>query len=352
MMTIRGIAMGALAGVVACGGSTEPDDDNPLAIRNVSGRTDRTIVVDGQQRQFVVYVGTTAGATDSVPVIIMMHGTSGDGPRFYEISGWRQKADQEGLIAVFPSALEYCFYEDENRDGDFEDAGERKITSKWTHGELGQPGEMPLCTAQVIASLPAQTRALVDHPLRDDVLFIDNVISFLKQNYLIDDKRIYVSGFSNGAQMSNRLAVERSTVFAATAAHAGGTSVPTPGTARQMSIVSSVGTVDDRFTGPLGVTEIPLRSTTLEELPLLGGIMVLPLINQLRLTQAYTYGELTIAGKRVGRWDFTSGIAGSTTSSLTFLLFEGNLHTYPNGDNYAVVMANVLWEFFRTKTLP
>ena len=34
-------------------------------------------------------------------------------------------------------------------------------------------------------------------------------------------KAIYVTGFSNGAQMSSRLAFERSSVFAATAVHAG-----------------------------------------------------------------------------------------------------------------------------------
>ena len=280
----------------------------------------------------------------------MFHGTSGDGPQFYNISRWKEQADQEGLIAVFPSALTYCFYEDENSDGDFDDAGERKVTSKWTHGALGDPARMPLCTDAVIASLPAQARTLVDHPLRDDVAFVDAMISFLEQNYVVDEEAIYSSGFSNGAEFSNRLAVERNQVFAATAAHAGGTGV-TPSPGRAISVVSSVGTLDDRFTVHLGVTEIPLSESALADFPLLAGVMVQPLLQQLRLTPAYTYDELTISGKKVGRWVFRTSTVGAG-NTLTFSLWEDNVHNYPNGTNHPAVIANVLWSFFRTQRLP
>lgn len=357
MMTRRNSICFAVVALACSGGSSDSGSGNnpptsppPPTVTNTPGKTTRSITVDGQQRTFVVHVGSSVGRTAAVPVVFMEHGTSGDGEQFFNISGWREKADQEGFIAVFPSALTYCFYEDENKDGDFDDAGERKVTSKWTHGALGNPSEMPLCSAQVIASLNAQNRALVDHPLRDDVLFFDAMIAFLKQNYVIDEKRIYSTGFSNGAQMSNRLAIERSTVFAATGAHAGGTSVPTT-SGRALSVVSSVGTLDDRYTVPLGVTEIPLRESTLAELPLLGGVMVLPLITQLQLTQAYTYDELTIGGKKVGRWVFRTSTSGGS-NSVTFLLFEGLHHQYPNGSNYPATMANLLWEFFRTQRLP
>lgn len=340
-----------MATAVACGGgTTDPDPDDPGGVTNVPGRTDRTVVVSGLTREFVVYAGSTVGATTAVPVVFMFHGTSGDGPQFYNTSAWKEKADAEGFIAVFPSALTYCFYEDENKDGDFVDAGERKITSKWTHGDLGNPAEMPLCTANVIAGLSAPQRALVDHPFQEDVPFVDAMIAFLKQNYRIDEKAIYSTGFSNGAQFSNRLAVERNNVFAATAAHAGGTSVPTTN-GRMMSAVASIGTLDDRITGPLGVSEIPLGPTTLEDYPTIPVIMIQPLLTQLKLATAYTYTELTIGGKRVGRWVFSTSTSGGS-NSLTFLLFEDNYHTYPNGTSYPIVMANLLWEFFRAQRLP
>lgn len=335
------------------GGSTAPDDGgNPPGntITNVTGTTSRTLTVQGMQREFVVHVGSTVGANTAVPVVFMLHGTSGDGPQFYNISGWREKADAEGFIAVFPSALTHCLHEDENKDGDFTDADEQHVTTKWAMGDLGNPAKMPLCTAGEIAALNAQNRALADHPLADDMAFFDAMITFLKANYLVNAKRIYVTGFSNGAQMSNRLAVERTSVFAATAAHAGGTSVtPTPD--RSISVVSSMGSRDDRFTVPLGVTEFPMGESTLTQYPTLGGIMVQELLVELRLTQAYTYDELTINGKKVSRWTFRTSTAGAT-NSLQFLMFQDNYHMYPNGTTYPVVMANVLWEFFKTQQLP
>ena len=152
-------------------GTTEPGSGgNPpgQGVANVPGTTNRTVTVQGLQREFVVHVGSSVGTSTSAPIVFMLHGTSGDGRQFLQISGWREKADQEGIIAVFPSALPHCFYEDENNDGDFADADERKVTTKWAHGELGVPATMPLCPAAVIASLPSQNRALVDHPLADE----------------------------------------------------------------------------------------------------------------------------------------------------------------------------------------
>jgi len=354
-MTIRSMWCCFAAVALACGGgSTEPDSNNnnpPGPTKtNVVGRTDRTIAVGGQQRSFVVYVGSTVGATTTAPVVIMFHGTSGDGPQFFDQSGWRQQADQEGLIAVFPTALVHCFHEDENDDGDFLDFDEHKVTTKWAHGALGDPTIMPLCTAQQIAALSAQNRALVDHPLADDLAFMDAMIAFLKQNYLIDEKAIYATGFSNGAQFANRLAVERNQVFAATAAHAGGTGVtPIPG--RAISVVETVGTLDDRYTTRMGVTEIPMDSSALTQLPLLRGIFVTPMLQQLRLTIAYTFDEPIINGKKTARWTFrTSQVGGN--NSLIFTLLDDNFHTYPNGSGYPIVMANVLWNFFKTQRLP
>jgi len=304
--------------------------------------------VDGQQREFVVYVGSTVGATAAVPVVFMYHGTSGDGPQFFQQSGWREKADVEGLIAVFPSGLTYCHYKDDNRDGDFSDPGERNVSTKWAAGELGTSA-MPLCTAQDLATLSAQNRALADHPLRDDVAFVDAMISFLKQNYVIDDKAIYSTGFSNGAEFSNRLAVERNNVFAATAAHAGGL-VVTPNPGRAMSAVFSGGASDPNVCAVLGVTAIPISANTLNNFPLLMG-QIQPLLQQLRLTQSYTYSEPVINGKRVGRWTFSTSTAGAT-NSLTFNLLEDNLHAYPNGTGHPIVMANMLWPFFKAQRLP
>jgi polyhydroxybutyrate depolymerase len=341
-----------MAATIACGGDTDPaaPGDQNNGATNTPGRADLVITVDGMQRAFTVYVGSSVGATTAVPVVFMLHGTSGDGPQFFNISKWREKADAEGLIAVFPSGLTYCFHEDENHDGDFSDPGEEHVNSKWTSGDVGDPARLPLCTAQELAALSAGQRSLADHPLKDDLAFFDAMVAYLEGHYRVDAKAIYVAGFSNGAQMSNRLATERSQVVAATDAHAGPLSVP-PTNGRQMSAVVSVGNLDDRFTAALGVSVIPLGESTLQQYPLLAALLITPMLAQLKLTQTYTYDEQIIAGKRVCRWTFHTSTAGAS-NSLQFLLVEGAEHEYPNGENHPVTMANVIWPFFKTQRLP
>ena len=46
----------------------------------------------------------------------------------------------------------------------------------------------------------------------------------------------------------------------------------------------------------------------------------------------------------------TSEVGAS--NSFQFVFLDGNYHTYPNGSNYPVVMANLLWPFFEGEKLP
>src|SRR4051794_36801947 len=52
----------------------------------------RTLDVDGYPRHYIVYVPPSAeakmGSGQQVPLVLMLHGTSGDGAKFFQISGW------------------------------------------------------------------------------------------------------------------------------------------------------------------------------------------------------------------------------------------------------------------------
>ncbi|MBK6307294.1 MAG: prolyl oligopeptidase family serine peptidase [Gemmatimonadetes bacterium] len=78
----------------------------------------------------------------------------------------------------------------------------------------------PVRAADYLLLTHAQRRRRL-HRFQDDTLFVDAMLADLKANYLIDTKRVYLAGFSNGAEMSSRLLVERSHLFAAIAIHAG-----------------------------------------------------------------------------------------------------------------------------------
>src|SRR5688572_21968841 len=92
-------AIGAVAPAAADFGV--PCDSNADAgSAYVEGVNCRLMEVDGYPREYIVYVpaGATArmGAGEQVPLVLMLHGTGGDGTKFFNISGWREKADAEG----------------------------------------------------------------------------------------------------------------------------------------------------------------------------------------------------------------------------------------------------------------
>src|SRR6185295_15341306 len=72
----------------------------------VPGVNCRLMEVDGYTRRYVVWV-PLAGVPANAPAVFMLHGGSGTGEQFLRMSGWREKATQEGFIAIFPTAVEH-----------------------------------------------------------------------------------------------------------------------------------------------------------------------------------------------------------------------------------------------------
>lgn len=321
--------------------------DSQAAPVNVAGKHTSTLTVMGLERELIVYVPDKAAGVANVPVVFMFHGTSGDGEKFFNISGWREKADAEGLIAVFPSSLTYCFKQDVDRDGVLE-ANEITVTTKWTEGHLGT-ATAPLCTPAELAGLSPANRALADHPLADDVAFVGAMIDHLQTIYSVDAKRIYASGFSNGGSFTSRLSFELTDRIAAISMASG--NVRLPGTAaRPLSVFYSVGNEDPGF-APTETTTLPLDETLFTTAPLLKSEIVLPMLAMQGLADQHTYKSGMFGGKKVTSHTFATSNSGAG-NSFVFVVIEGLAHEYPNGMNSPLVAADFLWEFFKGETLP
>jgi poly(3-hydroxybutyrate) depolymerase len=144
-------------------------------------------------------------------VVFVFHVTSGTDLGFYNGTDWKQKADEEGFIALFPSPLTYFFYDNVNVT----------ISTKWVEGTVEDQDIFPLFSEAGVSMLSSHIQTLVNHPLADDLAFFDIMSAALKGQYAVDSRIFYLTGFSNGGQMVSRLAAERSTLFAAATANAG-----------------------------------------------------------------------------------------------------------------------------------
>ena len=174
------------------------------------GKHHFAIVVEDDIREYYVHIPQGYDSTVSMPVVLMLHGSGGDGEKFYNISGWVQQGEAENIITVFPSAFKY--------DCVIDDGIKKHNAEKWTSYDL------KLCN---------------NIKRRDDVKFLTKVIEAVGTKYTIDTGRIYMVGFSNGGEMAARCAIELSDKLAAVVACAG--SIPpdtTLGPSRILPVLS------------------------------------------------------------------------------------------------------------------
>ena len=138
------------------------------------GKNRFTTVVDGDIREYYVHVSERYNTLNPTPMVFMLHGTSGDGEKFYNISGWKEVGEDENIITVFPSSWRYFIYTDSSV----------KNTTKWNTTPDAE-----------WVFMPGQTG-------RDDIKFLRKIIAEMRFRFNIDTTRIYLEGFSNGGQMA------------------------------------------------------------------------------------------------------------------------------------------------------
>ncbi|MCK8520115.1 T9SS type A sorting domain-containing protein [Aquimarina sp. D1M17] len=136
-----------------------------------------TIQNDGRTRQYRLYVPASYDASKPAPLILNFHGFTNNIDIQYNQSDFRQLAEDNQFIFVTPQGLGGFF-------------------SGWAINNNFGGNE-------------------------DDLGFSDALINKIQEDYNINEKRIYATGFSNGGFFSYRLACELSPRIAAVASVAG-----------------------------------------------------------------------------------------------------------------------------------
>jgi len=141
-----------------------------------------TVVVGGLKRTYRIYVPASIDKSSPVPLLIGLHGGGGSSRSFQRLtlSRFNDLADEKGFIVVYPDALD----------------------RHWNDG-------------RGVEKYSAQRESV------DDVAFISALIDKIASEHNIDLGRVYVTGMSNGALMSFRLAFQLSNRIAAIAPVAG-----------------------------------------------------------------------------------------------------------------------------------
>ncbi len=147
--------------------------------RKLSNRdVHKYITVDGIKRDFLIHLPPNYTKNKPLPLVIALHGGGGNAQDMEKLTnyGFNKLADKEKFIVVYPNGIGRHW-----NDG-------RNLSIYYTQREN-----------------------------INDVKFISNLIDYMIENYNVNSSRVYVTGMSNGALMTYRLAYELSNKIAAVA---------------------------------------------------------------------------------------------------------------------------------------
>jgi polyhydroxybutyrate depolymerase len=230
-------------------------------------------------------------------------------------TGWGAKADSAGFLAVLPEGL---------------------------------PPD-PASPPRFLQNPPLWNDGSGRTPPREDVAFVAAVIDDLAAQHLIDTRRVFVTGFSNGAGLAFRVAAELSPRIAAVAPVAGHCWLSDPRPEMSRATLFLIGDADPlvplaggTVTTPWGRTEVrPSVAATLEKWAMALGCALTPRRAQDGEVREDVYGPgregvtlraITIAGLGHhwpgGRGELSRRLAGPPSDHLN--------------------ATDVIWEFFRT----
>merc|ERR1719461_653585 len=170
---------------------------------------------NGIERSYIVHLPPSYNhASDGGhPVILNLHGSVMTAFQRMEQSLMNDHADANDYIAVYPQGTSLGDYAVEFQ-------GQQYIQPFATWNDLSTSGSPspngPTCSRPApIAALdlvPAECRDIFGcnavNCMADDVGFIDTFLDELEATYCIDRSRIYMTGFSNGGFMTQRMGCE------------------------------------------------------------------------------------------------------------------------------------------------
>lgn len=186
MRVVRGIlavCLAALAlGAVGCRPFQRAPGPPPSAAQTATaaakyGDHTGSFVSGGLTRTYRLYVPDKYDSQHPAPLLLALHGRLGDGVGMEKMTHLDQVADQYGFVVVYPDGYQ----------------------RGWADGR----------------GVSTADKAGVD-----DVAFLSTLIATLSQTYAIDQRRIYVTGISNGGFMTERLGCDLANKIAAIAVDA------------------------------------------------------------------------------------------------------------------------------------
>ena len=150
---------------------TEPDTSTE------TGLFSETMSYDNETREYLIYIPSSYDPNSATPILFAFHGFSGYSQYFINTADFRSLADQFNFIAVYPQGL---------------------VCGGGTTWNTNPPGGDNKCS-------------------QDDIGFFPALLNEISGNYNIDASKVFLTGYSNGADFSYSMAGYQSSLVTAIA---------------------------------------------------------------------------------------------------------------------------------------
>ena len=201
--------------MVLCAATMVATASSVCAQAAAENSTTEVIQSGGLERVFMLHVCKNIDAARPAALVLVLHGSGGNGKQMERATGFDKIADREGFIVAYP-------------DG---------IGTHWNDGRRAPRFD-------VVKDV-------------DDVQFLRDLVASVEKSHKVDARRVFCAGMSNGGFMSNRIGVEGSDLVAAIA--------PVSGT---LSL-----TYADRITPKFAISVLVIHGTKDGTVPYAGGII-------------------------------------------------------------------------------
>lgn len=293
--------------------SCSKEDNSTTAPDKPSEQKTVNLTVDGNPRNFIVYLPTAYNNAGKMPMIFVIHGGGGTPEGMINIANFKIIADRDKVVLVYPAGIQ----------------------NNWNDGRPTPPNQLGI----------------------NDLNFFNQMCDYMIANNSVDGTKIYATGISNGGFMSSRLGCELSNRIAAIAVDAATIEATTiasncnPG--RPVPAIYIHGTTDPivPFTG--GQMTAGSGGTILSHFQAIDKWVT---INGCNSTPTITdLPDIANDGTTIKQRVYSGGTNGSEV--VSYVVLNGG-HTWPQGYQYlseAIIgktsqdmnACEVIWSFFK-----
>ncbi len=295
----------------------------------LNAQTLKTLTWAGQQRQYLEYVPSTYSAETPTPVLFMLHGLGDDCTNFFNATRVRSTAEERGWIVVCPQALDFNLQTP---------LGSYDFGTSWSAG-------ITINVQFELYGMPINFDVTVN-PDADDSGFLMAALDAIDEEYAIEPDSVFFAGFSLGACMSHRMAIEHGDRITAIAAVSGvvGNDVDQLTPVANVNVLQIFGTNDSMISYDGAEISLQTYGSYSIGLPAESTVEYWRAFNQCSLTPVVEdYPDLFNDDLTFTMYSY---LDGANDSRVSFIKVNNGEHTWYDGDHYDIDYTQEIAKFF------